>query len=567
MHHLIYESLTVLRALLIVAVSPYWTSTVPLCHSAHSSYLLDLRALWTNHGQDDRQFLSVLTEVLLDFGGDESWTCKAMTRLAFEVRGKDFVHFIGFASGLAQVIHNMEAQSGLKRRKTCPRDRVALEEQLAKWLNVISSYPFDIPTWNNDRDQEYMPTVLTFLAQAKGFGMHKRTTDDSCLRPALSHAIVSIATDCLSRAQNHPAILGYDLEVLKDILLEAIPTTSTYNNLITSIFNHIPHNSSYPQLEDCKRLLHIQASTLRTGNFLHLEASLWACALRHVEQSDGDTLAIVHGSAREVQSLRSELIELVEEAERRYFGLGLGCLGARQIGKSQHSQVGDNLTPTQTKRCHLLNVIEPQGEWEWEELVGCWVRRTEMSTTATRIKKFKAGDDLTLRKKHPLSKRLDNQSPRSGAEPLLFDVPFRRSSTTPSLLDSITDPEDDVTPIWCSSSPLGPLTAKPKPKLKTKIPFRISNFSSILADSLNNRFVLHPKCPGKATVATSGTVGYSYPPASTPDRPHHSDENLRIQCSTCPADSIPELDSLHLFPSDDSMDLFAYGSSPLLPVL
>src|ERR1700683_2500891 len=94
-----HESCTLLRALLVASVSPAMTPS-PICHPAHSSYLLDLCTTWTaeNHKavngrsiSTKSMFVHILVDVLTDTRVPDTWTCQAVTKLAREIRKTEFV--------------------------------------------------------------------------------------------------------------------------------------------------------------------------------------------------------------------------------------------------------------------------------------------------------------------------------------------------------------------------------------------------------------------------------------------------------------------------------------------
>ncbi|KII92238.1 hypothetical protein PLICRDRAFT_172352 [Plicaturopsis crispa FD-325 SS-3] len=198
------------------------------------------------------------------------------------------------------------------------------------------------------------------------------------------------------------------------------------------------------------------AAALRAHDLPDLEACLWACALHDLERSSRDP------------ALRAVLIARVDDAERR-------CFAA-------------------------------QGGWEWEDMVGGWVRASP-----------------AVKRRRVDVRRADSVASSSSLSSAASFPSFRAVSES-----SFTEEEDEKEKENAPSSPM-----------PTSQPRRVSNFSSILADTLMNRTVLHPKTKHKN------------PAPVTPLRP--SAKRARSPMST-PA---PVLSS------DDVLDMFTYiGSSP-----
>src|ERR1700737_2009377 len=121
-YNLALESHIILHALLVVSISSPDASLPPIAHAAHTSYLIELLSTWTARSDQQpvslctsRAFVIILTGVLADTRTPDVWTCRAIAKLARELRKKDFVSFIHLSIGLAQFISNKTNSVPAKR--------------------------------------------------------------------------------------------------------------------------------------------------------------------------------------------------------------------------------------------------------------------------------------------------------------------------------------------------------------------------------------------------------------------------------------------------------------------
>jgi hypothetical protein len=216
-------------------------------------------------------------------------------------------------------------------------------------------------------------------------------------------------------------------------------------------------------------------------------------------------------------------MDWVEEAERRCFGFGR--LGLRMTSSLQSDD---------------SNEPGSEGEWMWEEFVGCWVRKSQLSPTVSRVKPVRPRrqpSPTSLTPTPSLSSASESSVPdddgtisASSYSSPSSPIVIRTRRTTPHSLDTENEPP-------CPTSPLAPLVPK------RPLPRRKSTFESILADSLRNRIVLHPRdtnCP------TSVYAPHT-PVSKLPRQP------IDKACLSSPVWNIS---------SDDTLDLFNHMSSP-----
>ncbi|KAJ7502781.1 hypothetical protein B0H11DRAFT_1986304 [Mycena galericulata] len=323
-HDLYHESCVLLHRLLEAAVSPGPGSCLPLCHPAHSDYLLDLSRKWKEAGRPTSILIRILTETLVEAARPELWSCKALGNLARELNRQDYeslMHMAGqlVASAANVLRHRRDEQPyGNAKRQRRALDERSLTDQLDKWMNYSPIRPPDPRDW---------PSRLDFLERCRQSGVHKNA--DSLAATVVCWATYYLSVATAPSADTHASVC----RLLEDVS----PTVKTYNLLVKMSFG-VEH-----KLQDTMAFFQAYSTCLRAENLLLLDASLWACVLRFVETSMD---AMGHcGTRKEVSLYREELMDLVEDAERLCFGNGVqGYPDATEPG------------------------------WRWEEIPGCWVR-------------------------------------------------------------------------------------------------------------------------------------------------------------------------------------------------
>lgn len=195
--------------------------------------------------------------------------------------------------------------------------------------------------------------------------------------------------------------------------------------------------------------------------------------------------------------------------------------------------------------------------------MGCWVRKCA-SPAMKRVKFIRSASSAVAPPRHPLTllspcerrphRRNANQSsrlPASSCSP-------RLSSPTGALPrfageERVEDKENMTIP----GQELSTSGVRKRPR-------RISNFASILADTLSNRTILHPRVNRWHPVQASAPIPFSSSQAHGCPSPSSSSQPSRTaQFDPFNEDSrqIGEIDSALTLPSDDFLDLFTYASS------
>ncbi|KAJ7594720.1 hypothetical protein C8J56DRAFT_927478 [Mycena floridula] len=290
LEHGLMESETILRALLVVSMSPNSALIPPICHAVHSGFLTDLHERWTSAGRPVGTFISILCDVLEEVQCSHAWSCKALCRLFSDRGGPELSALTNLASSLVHFL----ADGGRRLEQSMT---LAINKQVQLWLHSN----FTLLRLSDGTSTVWQP-VLSFLETCR---VHSSTN----LNVDLQAAVISVATELL-RSFHAPLSDRELANVLQ--LLDLKPSTSSYNFFIASTFGAV---TGAETLVECKAQVAQCAKLLRTFGLEQLEASLWACALRHV---DTGSLAIC--GASKVEEYRRELMALVEDAEQRCFG-------------------------------------------------------------------------------------------------------------------------------------------------------------------------------------------------------------------------------------------------------
>lgn len=533
----------------MVSISPLTSPSI--CHPTHSSYYLDLCTTWVGESNEAvgghsvhtaAVFVQHLVDVLMDAKKPHVWTCKAVQKLAREVRKTDFTSFVHIAVGLADTMRNFEQGGRTKKRKDneCEMaSTIGARDQLNKWVGIMlvrlevntnfseSEFPPPSAAWSDELD-----ITVKFLRCAQLSDLHLIRAKPMTTEPGLPDNIICLAVCCLACFTTQSSIT-VDMRDLVKLLRQTTPTTSTFYGLVALILD--VKGCSNPPLDwkaNALRKLQKLAELLRLHSLLKFEASLWACVLRCLEQDSFSEVRI----RAVVKDLKMRIIDAVDEAESRCFGSALVGPSASEPSLRQKRSDPDG---------GILG-----GEWEWEEMVSCWIRRSPVVKRPkldvqqpTLYTQRLLRNTFLQRPKHPsISASTTPSTSSSGI--------FSRSSGRVTSSDSFTNESDADQDNGSSEENHAISNMRPRPEA----PRLVSNFSSILADAQSSRIVLH-----------------SHRSSGRRHRPLDFNTSRGL-CTTTDLNEIageealvPFLDdSFSALPSDDSLDLFAYSqSSPI----
>ena len=383
LYNLPRESKITLRALLATAICAGRPSASrPICHPAHSSYLRELCIKWTSSNLSKDQgshqpshytetgFVTILVDVLVEMGSADVWNSKAVSRLGRHMQATDFPAFVQLLCGLAEVISRQSRRKKMKRKRGKVPDgefeagNIQLCDRLSRWTTVLHSR---VVLLDLDDDlllpapHDEFASIVDYLVTSRALGIHLCDDDAHSESPfrEVQDILACLATQCLAS----PLLASrsaHDVEELVSLLKDAHPVTSTYDDLVIATFAPEEPASSPVRPVDrsllgAVRSLRRYASALHEHDLRALEASFWACALRHFER---DVSVSSAAGGRENERIRYELMDEVNTAERRFYGSRSSRHGS---SSNENEDAGDGLEGS---------------EWEWEDLFGCWVRKS-----------------------------------------------------------------------------------------------------------------------------------------------------------------------------------------------
>ncbi|KAF8054161.1 hypothetical protein FPV67DRAFT_1188109 [Lyophyllum atratum] len=504
-HTLYHESYILLRHVLYLALCPTTPSrTPPVCHAAHSNFFLDLHARWNAGGLSETTFFEVFLEVIEEVQCHDAWACKAVHKLAQVMHSRDFSSFTRLISAIA----GFDASSG--RRNFVPIEGSSREpkgDRFHTWTKMaFDRCPVPSSSGQSKETTEHIHAMGEMLLStfASGYTYRKSSVAAQLSPiPDVHGLLVCIATCCLA-SQSHNRLASV---YLIDSLSDTVPQACTFTPLIAKVFSE-----SAGRLNDFQQKLEHLASTLRASRLLLLEASLWACALRHIEHPMHERrLAACNGTVH-IQNYRHQLIGLADDAESRCFGHEAIETPRTVLSRSN----GSLNNPSSSSRNHL------NGAWEWEALVGCWIRKMEDPMSARKKRKIVHVQPHSQRihQSESLVGRKHASAPiASFGGSLGADVMKTHDAKVHRIHDACHHKQAD-----------------------SSLRLTSIKFSSVISDALSKRASLHPT---PTTRIHSHSSRFPIHPSSSPSGGRLNDENLHR--------AFP--------PSDDSLDLFAYSSS------
>ncbi|CDO72805.1 hypothetical protein BN946_scf184994.g58 [Trametes cinnabarina] len=487
-HGLVTEARTALSALFNVAVQPRPHSTYicPLNHPAHKDFLRILRETCSASIVNDRSFTGTLVNTLCEPFSTrlQAWTSKAVTKLARDLRERDFGgSFVPLCCGLMATIaeERRKLKTSCRAGKDSDKDHAKLYrdscERLAKW--VISM--LDRLYTSSHVTLDDLRCCVDFLADAALFHLHVSDEITSSPQTCLADALSCLTAYCLSSEQAtslHPS----ELSALRGLLQSAHIKNSTFNGLVSYIFpiprfvmfamplaepegadTPTPPPTPSSANRDCLDKLSSLAAPLRGHGLLKCEAALWLAALQHIEEliavptvTQSMTTPGRKLNQSELYNLRLALMDRMEEAERRCYGGG------------SDERMADIAPPS----------IE--GEWEWEEMIGSWVLK---SPAPARAQKERYGDQA---KQHPSPLPRPNLIPAQ--RPPRFETILADARTNTISLRAEREAAAKARAKAAKRDSLFsphaiPVSAPPR---LTHTPHRQTNFATILADGQRN---------------------------------------------------------------------------------
>lgn len=527
------------------ALLPTSSSPSPITHPAHVSYLTDLLVRWISGSNNlilsntlplfsvstfSRAVLGVLARSDVSL-----WSSKAVSRFACSVESTDIDSFVTLLDFLIETIHHYQptrtSGQGKEKENT---DAVVLRGCLQDWMNRLFVVTASASGVLADRSCCHsIVSILMLLDRCRSYGLHtlRLGASHQPFQNELPDAIATLA------AHLHVAysLADYDSRLLR-LLREVSPIPTTFSQLVEHMYRN--RNSA----QDFMTSLQQFSTAFQIHNLLQLDVSLWNCALRIFESAP-------KGTSKEMETIKLLLIDTVDEAERRLFGAGA-------LDSSPAVRL-----PGQSKRSSGAHYRRPSGEWEWEEMVGGWIRKTpihaqkKQKTTHINLHESpvfirrllrrgaqrNSSNGATISVKSAKSALISSASKASNSRLPLSQGSdnYAKSNDSSGWDEEDEENEENVMP----SSPMAERRSTLKP--------RHSNFSSILADAQRNRVNLHKPQPPSVSAVKK--------PASSSVLPKSQQSRLPLAQKRffVPAVCLSEA----ALTSDDSMDLFACATS------
>ncbi|PBK73712.1 hypothetical protein ARMSODRAFT_952818 [Armillaria solidipes] len=306
---LLHESETLLSALLVLVLSSTY-----ICHPSHSDFLTELRGRWcASIGHMEKTFLQIMGDSLLTIRTANIWLSKSADRLIHSSPVDFFVR-------AARILIEFLIRGSCDEQST-----MDLSRKLIRWI-----YRHFLPL-----DELHHDAILDLI------GICDELDTDRCQSgwiQQLRCAVACVGTQLLPNCQNshrHPPLV---------YLRKVAPSPSTYEVLVEYVFvSSANFRHSKAQLQEYSIALHAH-------NLHQLHASILSCILCHVDRLLG-SLCI---EKAEAMAYQEELIELVDDAEKR-------CFGTEDNG---------------------------DGHFVWEPIMGCWIRSArDLSPPRKRLKR------------------------------------------------------------------------------------------------------------------------------------------------------------------------------------
>ncbi len=414
-HHLENESYALLQALLIAACNSDASLIPSICHPTSETFLVDLCKQWTLSGLTVDGFVRVLMGVLRSVDCARIWTSKAMMTFILETAKDNMTSFmtcvcelLGALPDISTTITKSSAGSNFLQRML----DIACEDLLSQDCHLETDWIIVL--------LDYMDNLVESADQS--------STEDILL--AATSALICLATHWLLRP---PEGMLNQLMRVKLLLDTFRPKPTTYNALVSRI-------TASEDLHHLKQSIRSYTSVLRSHGLLRHEASLWACALRQIEVPAIERALTARSDAPSLKELRLNLIELVEEAEKRCFG---------RPRPSPPPQQGHDIRGHSRRR---KRSSDGSGTWTWDPMFGCWHR---------------PHDD------RPVLKKRDTRPARlSCPAPLNVRKTRRRLSLCSPTRTSLENENDDSS---------------------TEFDQGLTDFATLLCRAISNRTVLHPE--------------------------------------------------------------------------
>ncbi|TFK75328.1 hypothetical protein BDN72DRAFT_757911, partial [Pluteus cervinus] len=316
-HSLLHEARTTLHALLCLAIRPSssYHSAPPVTHPTHSSFLVDLCERWKSAGQLESSFFHVFLEVLHESWGPSLLGCKAVNKLARLMFRTDPPSFFQW---LLCMLQREVQHLGSPRDHHAPFLDLAnaridrpRSDWLHKWIN------FTLEGLSSQDSALWSLELFTYLGYLVSLLLRSLPILEDPPLSALHGTSICLATFWLTEfsvVAPSPLVT----EVL-ECVQSFDPRPTSYAPLIALIQKRENVASSL-DLDEFHEYLDRFARTLQSHGFLSLEASLWGCVLRVIEDPEDIPAFARFVDPDILKDYQQQIMNLRDEAEERCYG-------------------------------------------------------------------------------------------------------------------------------------------------------------------------------------------------------------------------------------------------------
>lgn len=448
-HRLYHESEVLLDAAFEHAFECSQDKLPRISNLAHRRFLVDLYCKWDTRFSPFT-FVRSVTGALQRAPSDAVWASRATKRLVRKLIRHNINLLPTLLSGLMDIVLICRQKPRSKQTETG-----YLEIQLREWLNM--GIEACTSTMWRTSDSQIAIQNETFVEDildncCSWISRHRSRDDEDLSRYGFIDAIGCLYALWLVSG---PRTID-KRDTLYALVQQTPPSSSTFTPICHGIFRT-------RSLDECENILQAFSYILYIHRLFQFRASLWACALYHVEEPEIEQILIGKSGQEQVRKFRLCLIERVDEAERECFA-GAGNVALHGSGKSKDSEIpyGDDEVAG-----------ESSVHWDWEPTVGCWFRRNE-------------GKQVHL--PGPLKRRkVTEYSYLSGGLAPLGSPRRLRSNSGTGDLKSYHRNSKIASQSQNRDSSNTPVEDRRLP------PFQ---FTSLLSNALSSRTSLHGECPG-----------------------------------------------------------------------
>ncbi|KAH0827572.1 hypothetical protein J3R83DRAFT_4295 [Lanmaoa asiatica] len=366
---LVHESTHLLNIILAQAfLSSNSSYPPPITHPTHANYLLDLHAKWTTgnkpSGTSPGSLLfttSAFCQAVLDTLSQTSsynsrilWTSKVLNKLLHTVESCDIDSYILIIRTLSRSFWEISGSSLDSIRDEA--HLVVLRNKLSELMSNLLDLLFaQCDSHSSLLTPSRIYAAIDILYDCRAARLH-------CLRMPtpgcpidLQDIVITLTAHILVAFRNSINNSDHLVAILDD----SSPVPTTFSKLMV-YFSRLQESQAFEDfVEAFLAELKMYSSAFRSEKLFGLDASLWACALHHFDTSIASS---EKASSTLVTRYKRQLMEAVDAAERRCFG-----------GDVDSSPVVSSIRSNRAKRTRRGRL---SGHWEWEDMVGSWIRKT-----------------------------------------------------------------------------------------------------------------------------------------------------------------------------------------------